>query len=94
MAYFGVIPRNHRVISSARVGGVLSPLYGWQRSYEDAVLETDRTRLPPLIRAARAAIDARLENLHQHHKTSAEELQALEDALSGLCVLKREAEVD
>ena len=36
----------------------MSPAYGWQRSYEEAVLETDRSRLPILIRVARAAIDA------------------------------------
>jgi hypothetical protein len=33
-----------------------------------------------------------MEQLKEHHKASAEELQALEDALAGLRVLKREAE--
>lgn len=70
----------------------MSSLYRWQRFYEDAVLETDPGRLPILIRAACAAIDARMEQLGQDHKTSAEEVQALEDALASLRVLKREAE--
>ena len=70
----------------------MSPLYDWRRFYEEAVVETDRGRLPVLIRAARAAIDARMEQLQQDRKTSPEELQALEDALAGLRILKREAD--
>jgi len=69
----------------------LSPLYVWQRFYENAVLETDRARLPVLIRAAQGAIQARMQQLKQDHKPPAEELQALEDAMAGLHVLKREA---
>jgi hypothetical protein len=60
--------------------------------YESAVVETDRARLPVLIRAARAAIDARMEQIKEYHRATAEELQALEDALSGLRVLKHEAD--
>jgi hypothetical protein len=67
-------------------------LNDWRHFYEEAVVETDRRRLPVLIRAAHAAIDARVEQLRKDHRTSAEELQALEDALAGLHVLTREAE--
>ena len=70
----------------------MSPAYGWQRSYEEAVLETDRSRLPILIRAARAAIDARIEQLKNDQPASAEERQAIADALASLRVLKREAD--
>jgi len=70
----------------------VSPAYGWQRSYEEAVLETDRSRLPILIRAARAAIDARIAQLTHAHPASAEERQAIADALASLRVLKREAD--
>ena len=70
----------------------MSPAYGWQRSYEEAVLETDRSRLPILIRAARAAIDARIEQLKHDQPASAEERQAIADALASLRVLKREAD--
>jgi len=66
-------------------------MYGWQRLYEQAILETDLARLPVLIRAAHAAIDARVEQLKQQ-QASAEERQAIADALSALCVLKREVD--
>ena len=69
----------------------MSPLYVWQRFFENAVLETDRRRLPVLIRAAQAAIQARMEQLKLDYRPPAEELQALEDAMAGLHVLKREA---
>ena len=72
----------------------LSPLHGWQRLYEDAVVETDRARLPVLINAARAAIDARMEQIRHDHRASAEELQGIEDALSGLRVLNGEADTN
>lgn len=64
--------------------------YGWQQSYEAAILETDRVRLPKLIKDAQAAIDARVEELHQNHNCTSEERLALEDALAGLSILRRE----
>jgi hypothetical protein len=74
------------------VGENVSPSYGWQRFYEDAILETDRSRLPVLIRTAHAAIDARIEQLKDDHHGSAEERQAIADAIAGLRVLKRESD--
>ena len=71
-------------------GEKVSPPYGWQRFYEEAILETDRSRLPVLIRAAQAAIDARMRQLKSDHGASAEERQAITDALAGLRVLGRE----
>lgn len=75
----------------------MSPTYGWQRFYQDAVLETDRSRLPVLIRAAHAAIDARMEQLGHDHlghddQGSTEERLAIADAIAGLRVLKHEAD--
>ena len=64
--------------------------YGWQHCYEAAILETDRSRLPNLIKAAQAAIDARVEQLHADHEGTPEERLALSDALAGLSVLRRE----
>jgi len=64
--------------------------YGWQRTYEAAILETDRSRLPKLIQDAQAAINARVEELHQNHEGTPEERLALADALAGLGVLRRE----
>jgi hypothetical protein len=64
--------------------------YGWQRYYEAAILETDRSRLPKLIKDAQAAIDARVEELRDNHGDTPEEQRALADALAGLRVLRRE----
>jgi hypothetical protein len=63
----------------------------WQRLYEAAILEIDRSRLPGLIELAQAAIDARIEILAADHQGTPEERQALADALSGLRVLKMES---
>ena len=64
--------------------------YVWQRYYEAAILETDRSRLPKLIKDAQAAIDARVEQLHANHEGTPDERLALADALAGLIVLRRE----
>jgi len=64
--------------------------YEWQRHYEAAILETDRTRLPQLINAAQAAIDARIEDIRLNHSGTADEEQALANALDGLRVLQKE----
>jgi hypothetical protein len=72
--------------------------YEWQRPYEAAILETDRSRLPRLIAEAQAAIEARMEVLSSfpNGKTGpedyriAEEKQAIADALSGMRILKKE----
>jgi len=74
--------------------------YEWQRLYEAAILETDRSRLPELIAAAQAAIDERSEKLQlvREGKASgstagdgiADEKQAIEDALGGLRILSKE----
>ena len=68
----------------------MSATYEWQRHYEAAILETDRARLPQLIEAAHAAIDARIKELETNHGGTADEGQALADALSGLGVLRKE----
>ena len=64
--------------------------YDWQRHYEAAILATDRSRLPGLIEIAQAAIHVRVEELNLDHAATAEERQAIEDALSGLKVLRKE----
>jgi hypothetical protein len=68
----------------------MSRVYGWQRFYEAAILETNRSRLPALIQAAQAAIDARLQQLQSDHNGTADERLAISDALSGLSVLRKE----
>jgi len=67
----------------------MTRVYGWQRFYEEAMLDRG-VELPRLIRAAHAAIDARLEQLGANGQDRAEELQAIADAQAGLRVLSRE----
>jgi hypothetical protein len=66
--------------------------YAWQRHYEVAILETDRTRLPDLITAAQAAIDARIAQIRAMHDGTPEEHQAIEDARHGLRILIAETQ--
>jgi len=66
----------------------LIPGYAWQRPYEAAILETDRTKLPTLIEAALAAINAR--RAEMNGTGSPAELRAIEDARSGLRILVAE----
>jgi hypothetical protein len=63
--------------------------YGWQRPYEAAILETGRTKLPKLIEAAQAAIEARRAEMNGTGTPS--ELRAIEEARSGLRILIAEA---
>jgi len=64
--------------------------YEWQRLYKVAILETDRSKLPRHIAVADAAIKARIHELSQDHAGTADERLAIEDALSGLKVLRKE----
>jgi hypothetical protein len=77
--------------------------YDWQRPYEAAILETDRSRLPKLIADAQAAIDARMAVLRSPSDAAAprkgngtadgldhEERQAIADALAGIRILIKE----
>ena len=64
--------------------------YSWQRPYELAILEIDRAKLPALIKAAEAAIDARIAEIQSMNDGTPDEMQAIEDAHSGLRLLNNE----
>jgi hypothetical protein len=64
--------------------------YQWQRPYITAILETDRSKLRQHIDAADAAIKAGIHELSRDHAATPEEREAIEDALTGLTVLRRE----
>jgi hypothetical protein len=66
--------------------------YGWDESYKAAILETDDAKMPNHIRAAKVAIDRRLQEMQADHGGKPEERQAISDALAGLNVLRRELE--
>jgi len=66
--------------------------YAWEGLYETAVLETDDEKLQKCIRAAKAAIDVRLQEIQLDHGGTPEERRAITDALTGLNALRRELE--
>ena len=65
-------------------------MYSWQRFYQAAIVETDGARLPALIQTAQAAIEARLQQFASCDGDCSEERLAIDDALAGLAVLRRE----
>ena len=64
--------------------------YEWQRPYVEAVLETDRTKLPQRIEQAYASIHARIDELSQDHQGTPEERLAIDFALNCLKLLSQE----
>jgi hypothetical protein len=64
--------------------------YQWEELFEKAVLETDSSRLPQRLDAAQAALEARAAQLAGANHDAGEEHRAINDALSGLKVLRRE----
>jgi hypothetical protein len=64
--------------------------YGWQELYATAVLETDWTKIEQKIQTAENVIGARLHEFSLNHGGTPEENQAIEDALNGLSVLRKE----
>jgi hypothetical protein len=64
--------------------------YGWQELYATALLETDWSKIEEHIEVAEHAIRARLHEFAMNHGGTPEENQAIEDALHGLDVLRKE----
>ena len=98
-------PEEHQAIMDARNGlriliNELRPQravettrgYAWERPYEEAILETDRSKLPKLIEAAQNAIDARLTEIHSKKNGTPSEVQAIFDAHYGLRILIAETQ--
>jgi hypothetical protein len=64
--------------------------YGWQELYATARLETDWLKIEEKIRVAENGITVRLHEFSMNHGGTPEENQAIEDALNGLIVLRKE----
>jgi hypothetical protein len=64
--------------------------YGWQVLYATALLETDWSKIEEKIEVAENEIRARLHEFSMNHGGTPEENQAIEDALNGLNVLRKE----
>jgi hypothetical protein len=65
------------------------PHFSWEELYMAALMETDSTRLPELIRVAAGTLLDRLLMLTASRGNESE-VGAVEDALGSLAVLKRE----
>jgi len=63
----------------------------WYEVYKAAVLETDWSKMEERIRVAESAIQERQHEFALNHGGTAEEQQAIADALSGLTVLRKDA---
>ena len=64
--------------------------YGWQEPYATALLETDWSKIKEKIQVAENGIRARLHEFSLNHGGTPEENQAIEDALHGLGILRKE----
>jgi hypothetical protein len=64
--------------------------YEWELTYHEALLETDWTKIEPRIQAAEAAMREKLHDFSLNHGGTAEENRAIEDALHGLNILRKE----
>jgi hypothetical protein len=64
--------------------------YGWQELYATALLETDWLRTHAKIQAAENGIRTRLHEFSMNHGGTPEENQAIEDALHGLNILRKD----
>jgi hypothetical protein len=64
--------------------------YSWFNPYKAAILETDWSKIEEKIRVAENGINARLHEFSTNHGGTAEENQAIEDALNGLNVLRKD----
>jgi len=64
--------------------------YGWQELYATALLETDWSKMEEKIQVAENGIRARLHEFSMNHGGTPEENQAIEDALNGLTVLRKD----
>jgi len=64
--------------------------YGWQELYKAAVLETDWSKIEQKIQEADNGMRARLHEFSMNHGGTPEENRAIEDALHGLNILRRD----
>jgi hypothetical protein len=64
---------------------------GWHQSYQEALLETDWTKMVELVQAAESEIHKRRLQLSKDHNGTQEEREAVVNALNGLRVLRMDA---
>ena len=64
--------------------------YKWHKAYRSALLETDWSKMGERIRSAETAISARRNELSRDHGGASDEQQAIEDAVNGLNLLRKD----
>ena len=69
----------------------MTAIYKWYESYKAALLETDWSKMSERIQAAEAALSQRKREVELDHGGTAEENQAITDAMRGLTVLRNDA---
>jgi len=69
----------------------MNATYPWQEVYKAALLETDWSKMEERIRTAESVLNQRKLEFLLDHGGKPEEKQAVEDALSGLIVLREDA---
>src|SRR6202140_1058193 len=72
------------------LAAVWEPISGWKQLYSGALVELDLEKLKERVESAQAAIEGRVNELTQQDERASSEWQALEDARSGLAILRRE----
>lgn len=65
--------------------------YKWTEVYKAALLETDGTRMQERLKAAETALQGRKQEFALNGGGSADENQAIDDALRSLMTLRNEA---
>ena len=67
-------------------------VYKWTEVYKAALLETDWTKMEERLKVVEDALDERKREFALDHGGSPEENEAIENAIRGLRVLRREVE--
>jgi hypothetical protein len=68
----------------------MNDTYKWHEAYKAAVLETDWSKMNDRIRAAESALQDRKRDFLLDHGGTADERQAIADAVNSLSVLRME----
>ena len=68
----------------------MNTTHDWEKLYQTAVLETDWSKMEEHIQVAENGIRVRLHEFSMNHRGTLEENQAIEDALNGLDILRKE----
>ena len=71
----------------------MTETYNWHEAYKSALLETDWTKMQERIHAAETALHDRKHEFALDHGGTPQENQAIEDALNGLKVLRKDVAI-